>query len=207
MGLILYSSIHYLLTPVFLIHILWRSIKNPDYRKNVFQRFGYLQKDFKNKKTICVHAVSVGEVRAIAPAIEQILKTHKEYQILITTTTPTGKDQVFDIFEDRVEHSYLPWDLPHTIRRFLNKVRPEVFIIVETELWPNLFIQIKKNGIPLIIANARLSEKSTSGYLRFKKLTALMLEQVELLLAQTEIHAERFIQLGMPPHRIKVTLD
>ena len=152
---------------------------------------------------IWIHAVSVGETIAISSLVEKLL--HQGESILFTTTTPTGAAQVKQRFEDRVEHRYLPWDLPLFFTLFFKAHSPKLLLIVETEIWPNLLSATSKRKIPILLANARLSEKSCKGYMRFSGLTKQVLNSITVLLAQHEADAKRFKLLGMPENRLVVS--
>ena len=197
----LYSALYFLLLPLFLSRLLVRSLKAPAYRYRLLERFG-LQKRTSGHP-IWIHAVSVGETIAITPLVEKLLAQGES--ILITTTTPTGAAQVKQRFGDRVEHRYLPWDLPFFFDLFFRSHRPKLLLIVETEIWPNLLSSSSKRNIPILLANARLSDKSFLGYNRFSKLTQDALSSITLLLAQHETDAERFKRLGMPKDRMMVS--
>jgi len=145
---------------------------------------------------IWLHAVSVGEVRASAPLIKALARDYPGHRILITTMTPTGSATVHELFGAAVAHCYVPYDLPTAVWRFLNRTRPRFALIMETELWPNLFHQCRKRGIPLVLANVRMSEKSARGYQRFAGFTRSTLECINRVGAQTEADAERMRALG-----------
>src|SRR5690606_28087974 len=114
--------------------------------------------------SLWVHAVSLGEVNAAEPLIEALMQAYPQHRLVVTTVTPTGSERVRHLFGDRVFHVYLPYDLPLAVRRFLKRVRPLMGVIVETEIWPNLYFACRARGVPLMIANARLSERSLRGY-------------------------------------------
>ena len=201
MARLLYSAFYTLLLPLFIVRLLVRSIKAPAYRQRLFERFGIQQKSAG--KPIWIHAVSVGETIAISPLVEKFLDQGES--VLLTTTTPTGAAQVKQRFGDRVEHRYLPWDLPLFFNLFFRAHSPRLLLIVETEIWPNLLSVTSKRAIPIVLANARLSEKSFKGYMRFSCLTNQALNSITLLLAQHDADAERFKSLGMSGHRLKVS--
>src|SRR5690606_28766805 len=119
--------------------------------------------------------------------------------------TPTGSERIRALFGDRVQHCYLPYDLPWAAARFLDRLRPKLAVIMETELWPNHIHQCARRGIPVVLANARLSERSARGYARFSGLTRPMLGELSWLAVQTAPEAERFRRLGAPAERITVT--
>ncbi len=191
-----YSVILHLLTPVVLLRLLLRSIKAPQYRRRICERFGCIQDISSNhvslNQVIWIHAVSVGEFIAATPLIKRIKCEYPDYKILITTTTPTGSDRVKATFADEVEHCYLPYDLPFAVNIFLSRVKPSVALIMETEIWPNLYSQIKNRSIPLLIANARLSEKSFNGYQKLSGLVRESLANVDVICARDKQDVERF---------------
>jgi 3-deoxy-D-manno-octulosonic-acid transferase len=156
---------------------------------------------------IWVHAVSVGESIAAAPMIRALLQRYPQLPITVTCMTPTGSERIKALFveEPRVQHCYLPYDLPCAAKRFLDQVRPKLAVIMETELWPNHIHQCARRGIPVALANARLSERSARGYARFPKLTRPMLGEMSLFAVQTEAEAERFRQLGARTDTVEVT--
>lgn len=208
----LYIAATYLLTPIVLASLLWRGIRNRGYWQGLGQRFGRLP-DLPPTERIWVHAVSVGEVQAAAPLVRALSKRYPEYGILITTVTPTGQARVRSLFGDTVTHLYAPYDLPGVLRRFFDRVRPVAAIIMETELWPNLFHECGKRGVPLVLASARISPRSVNRYRRFLPLFRDALAHGIVIAAQSERDAERFLSLGANPARthrignIKFDLD
>ena len=119
--------------------------------------------------------------------------------------TPTGSDRVKALYGDSVHHIYCPYDLPGAQKRFFDQIHPQLALIVETELWPNTVAEAHKRNIPLIIANARLSEKSAKGYGKLGRLTRNMLGSIHTVACQNQDDGQRFIQLGLPSERLKVT--
>lgn len=202
MALALYSTLFRLLLPLFALRSLFRSRKAPSYRARMLERLGISAP--VGGQPFWIHAVSVGEVIAISPLVERLLLSNPDLSILITTMTPTGASQVRQRFAGRVHHRYIPWDTPGSVKRFLQRQQPFAGLIVETELWPNLLNQCQLRGVPLLLANARLSAKSMRGYQRFKSLTAIALNALTHICAQHSDDAERFIDLGVDPHRISV---
>jgi len=190
----LYSLLLYLLIPVALARLAWRGLRNRGYWHRWAERFGFVQR--LAGPVIWVHAVSVGEVRASAPLVKALQRDYPEQRILVTTMTPTGSATVRALFGDSVAHRYVPYDLPDAVHRFLNRTRPRLALIMETELWPNLFHQCHQRDIPLILANVRLSEKSARGYRRFAGLMRTTLANVTRVGAQAESDAERLRTLG-----------
>ena len=202
---ILYSLLLYLIFPLVVFRLFWRGRSNPGYRHRIAERLGYISFPRKNKPVIWVHAVSVGETIAVKPLVESLLDHYSDHQILLTTTTPTGSDMVKKLFSDRVEHVYFPYDLPGVIARFVNRVNPEIVVIVETEIWPNLYAKLNKEEIPLVLINARLSEKSTQKYLKFNNLIAETILNVNTLCVRSDVDAKRFRLLGATEKQLVVS--
>lgn len=199
----MYSLLLYLLFPVALLRLLWRSKSNPAYRKRIPERLGFVSND-SDLSIIWLHAVSVGETIAARPLIESLLETYPDYRVLVTTTTPTGSEQVKTLFSNRVAHVYFPYDLPEIIYRFLQRIKPVMLIVMETEIWPNLFASCNKRDIPILILNARLSEKSAKGYARFKGLIAETLANVDAISVRSKADATRFKSLGASDQQLEV---
>ena len=192
----LYSFIFYSLIPFILLRLYWRGFKAPNYRLRWMERLGFYSKKSK-QQVIWFHAVSVGEAIAVFPLIKQfILNCPPNQKILITTTTPTGSASVKAVMGDRVEHVYLPYDIPFAVKRFLAHFKPQKAIIMETEIWPNLFILTAKKNIPLFIINARLSENSCRGYQKISSLIHPTLASVTLVATQTEADEVRFRKIA-----------
>jgi len=201
---LLYSLFFYLLSPLLIVHLIWRGLRAPAYLARWRERFALINLSFKIRP-IWIHAVSVGEVHAARTLIRQLRQQYPSVPILVTTTTPTGSAQVTQLFADTVEHVYAPYDLPLVVQRFLSRVNPQLAIIMETEIWPNIFHYCATRKIPLILANARLSQRSTNSYARFKSLIGPTLASVRTLAAQSDNDAQRFISLGALPENTQVT--
>jgi len=202
---LLYSVILYLLIPFIILRLLVLSIRNPAYRKRIRERFGFVKIQDSKSPVIWIHAVSVGEVNASKPLIEQMLQSFPQYQILVTTMTPTGAEAVRYQFDSKAVHFYIPYDLPDAVNRFIIRIKPALLVVMETEIWPNLFYACKKNNIPVVIANARMSEKSCNGYKRLAVLTGKTLSNVSFVIAQGQADANRFVSLGLDENKIKVS--
>ncbi|MGO2200204.1 lipid IV(A) 3-deoxy-D-manno-octulosonic acid transferase [Pseudomonas helleri] len=202
----LYTLLFHLGLPLVAIRLWLRARKAPAYAKRIGERFA-LNMPAMQPGGIWVHAVSVGESIAAAPMIRALLQRYPQLPIIVTCMTPTGSERIQALFADepRIQHCYLPYDLPWAAARFLDRVQPTLAVIMETELWPNHIHQCAKRGIPVALANARLSARSAKGYARFAKLTRPMLEEMSLIAAQTETEAERFRQLGARPECVQVT--
>ena len=136
-----------------------------DYHVRWRERFGQFREP-RLAGCLWVHAVSVGEVNAAEPLVKALMEAYPQAPMLVTTVTPTGSERVRQLFGDSVHSVYLPYDLPFAVKRFLRNTRPRLAVIVETEIWPNLYFACRRHGIPLLIANARLSERSLRGYAR-----------------------------------------
>jgi len=200
----LYSILLYLLTPLVLLRLVWRGLRAPAYWQRWGERFGYIP-DAEGADPIWVHAVSVGEVQAAVPLLRALIKRYPDVPLLVTTTTPTGSEQVRNLFEARVQHVYMPYDLPDAMRRFLTRARPRLALIMETEIWPNLYHACVKRGVPVLLVNARLSARSAPGYRRVHRLTASTLSCLHSIAAQGRTDADHLVELGAPPERVKVT--
>ncbi len=199
----LYSLLLYLLTPLVLLRLVWRGVRAPAYWRRWGERFAWLPA-YQAVPRIWVHAVSVGETQAALPLVQALRERHPGHRLLITTTTPTGSGRVLALFGDSVEHVYLPYDLPGATRRFLATFQPSIALIMETELWPNLFRACRRRDIPLLLLNARLSERSLRGYQRVAALSRSTLADISWLAAQGEADARRFLALGAAPERVSV---
>jgi 3-deoxy-D-manno-octulosonic-acid transferase len=147
----------------------------------------------------------VGEAEALFPLVRQIQTQHPQLRLLITTTTPTGSARVKAVMQESVDHVYLPYDIPGAVCRFIKCFKPKAAVIVETEIWPNLFATCSKNGIPLYIINARLSEKSARGYQKIPSLMHPTLAGVKLIATQTQDDAKRFIAIGGDKEKVATT--
>jgi len=202
----LYTALFYLGLPLVAIRLWLRARKAPAYAKRIGERFSYGLPPLQ-PGGIWVHAVSVGESIAAAPMIRALLARYPQLPITVTCMTPTGSERIQAMFanEPRIQHCYLPYDLPCAAARFLDRAKPSLAVIMETELWPNHIHQCAKRGIPVALANARLSERSARGYARFARLTRPMLEEMSLLAVQTATEAERFLSLGARPEAVQVT--
>ncbi|MEZ1320455.1 lipid IV(A) 3-deoxy-D-manno-octulosonic acid transferase [Pseudomonas fluorescens] len=202
----LYTALFYLGLPLVAIRLWLRARKAPAYARRIGERFSYGMPTLQ-PGGIWVHAVSVGESIAAAPMIRALLQRYPTLPITVTCMTPTGSERIQALFanEPRIQHCYLPYDLPCAAARFLDRAQPKLAVIMETELWPNHIHQCAKRGIPVALANGRLSERSARGYGRFSKLTAPMLAEMSFFAIQTETEAQRFRNLGARPETVEVT--
>lgn len=205
MARLLYTLLLYLLAPLMLVRVALRGLRNRDYLRRWRERFGYVPR-LTGARSIWLHAVSVGEVNALARLVEGLLARHPEIPLILTTGTPTGSARARQLFGARVHHTYLPYDLPGTVRRFFARTRPRLGVIAETEIWPNLYTTAGRQRVPLLIVNARLSERSMRGFaiLPGVRLIRAALDAVVLVLAQSEVDARRYRRLGARPERVRV---
>ena len=198
MNRFLYTVLLALILPLVPLKLLWRGIKQPAYLKLWPERFGFYttKLDQPIKPIIWLHCVSVGETRAAQPLVKQLQITYPNHQILLTHGTPTGREASEALFGDSVVRAYLPYDLPFLVNQFLNHFKPNIGLIMETELWFNLIAVCKQNNIPLLLLNARLSEKSFNGYQKLGKLVHEGLQNLSAVGAQTADDAQRLQALG-----------
>lgn len=201
---IIYTLLLYLIQPFVWLKLLWRSRKAPAYRQRWLERYGFCKNKVK-PNGILVHAVSVGETIAAIPLIKALQQKYPQLPITVTTMTPTGSERVKTLLKDSVSHVYLPYDLPGAIKRFLKTTKPKIVIIMETELWPNLISQCYKQKIPLIIANARLSERSAARYGKLGKAVKQLFSKISMVAAQNQQDGERFVSLGLPADHLAIT--
>ena len=205
----LYSLALYALLPVTIYHLVWRGFRHPAYlsRWNErYARYGDAPAFAPGEDgTLWVHAVSVGEVAAAAALVNALLAKYPQRRLVVSCITPTGSDRIRALWGDRVEHVYLPYDLPGAVGRFLARYRPAQALIMETELWPNLLFGCRDRGIPVSILNARLSARSLRGYQVLAPLVSRALATVAHVCAQTEADGRRFLVLGARPEAVAVT--
>lgn len=199
----LYSLIFTLCLPLVLLRLLYRAWRAPAYARRWSERFA-LGGDLR-AGGIWVHAVSVGESIAAAPMVRELLRRHPQLPITITCMTPTGSEQIRKLFGDQVGHAYLPYDLPWLQRRLIRRLQPRIAIIMETELWPNLVAECRRAGVPVVLANARLSQRSARGYQRVAWLVRPMFAALDWVAVQSAAEAERFVALGVRQAALTVT--
>lgn len=199
----LYTGLFYLSVPFVLARLAWRGRKEPAYRLRWRERFALYERA-TTPGVVWIHAVSVGEAEAAFPLVRALARRLPQLPFLVTTTTPAGSARVRAALGDAVQHVYLPYDLPDALNRFFDAFRPVLAVVMETEIWPNLFIACGRRGIPLCIANARLSERSARGYTRIAGFTRAVLAPVSLIAAQTEADAARYLALGASETQVRV---
>lgn len=199
----IYTLLHYLAIPGILLRLLWRSRQAVSYRKRWNERFGYIERI--DRPSIWVHAVSVGEALAAIPLIKSLKKQFPDHNLMVTTTTPTGSAQVKKHLDNEVTHVYAPYDIPDCVYRFLRRSNTKLCIIMETELWPNLLRCCKLKNIPVMLANARISERSKRNYKLVRHLTKTMLQTYNIVAAQGLLDGERLLELGLDPDKLIIS--
>lgn len=201
----MYSLVLYVLAPVTIYHLIWRGFRQPAYFQRWGERYGCYGDAAPEHAPLWLHAVSVGEVAAAGPLVDALLANHPDRRMVITSITPTGSERVQALWGDRVAHVYLPYDLPGAVARFLRHFRPEMALIMETELWPGLLFGCRDHGVRVNIINARLSARSLRGYRVLAPLVSRALATVRRVCAQSHADAERFIRLGARPDTVVQT--
>ncbi len=181
--------------PLVLLRLWWRGRREAGYRESIGERFGRYDEPFAGK-LVWIHAVSVGEVRAAAPLVQRLRDALPDHEILLTCMTAAGRATIRQVYGESVMTAYLPYDFPSTVRRFVEHFRPRFGVIMETELWPNLLAACAAHRIPMLLANARMSERSARGYARWAALTRPGLRSLAAVLAQSEADAQRLRDLG-----------
>ncbi len=202
-----YTLLTYLLLPLIFVRLWWRSLKDARYRQRWSERMAYYPRNAfdTSKAGIVFHTVSVGELHAAVPLIRACQENLPDWTFTITTTTVTGSARLKDIFGESVQHCYIPYDLPGAVQRFLQAVKPQALIIMETELWPNLLHYCVLDNIKLLLLNARLSEKSFLRYQKYPRMSREMLESFNVVAAQFEQDANNFRRLGLPASALHIS--
>jgi 3-deoxy-D-manno-octulosonic-acid transferase len=199
----LYTLLWLVLLPLAFVYLAWRAPRQPEYLRHWRERLGGAPRPASPAPTLWIHAVSVGETRACAPLLHALRQRLPGARLLLTHGTPTGRATGRALFGDSVCQAYLPYDLPWLCARFLERQRPVLGIVMETEVWPNMYQACAARGVPLYLANARLSARSAAGYARVPGLTRQAFACLAGILAQTEADAQRFRDLGAA--RVAVT--
>jgi 3-deoxy-D-manno-octulosonic-acid transferase len=190
-----YTAALGLALPLILLRLWWRGRREPGYRQHIGERLGRYQLP-AGEKLVWVHAVSVGEGRAAAPLVRRLQQALPDHGILMTCTTAAGRETLKQVYGESVQVSFLPYDFPGAVQRFLEHFRPRLGVIMETEIWPNLLAGCAENAIPVVLANARMSEKSARGYERWPGLTRPAFASLAAVCAQSAADAERLRALG-----------
>jgi 3-deoxy-D-manno-octulosonic-acid transferase len=191
----LYTLAWYLVLPLLPLRLWWRGRREPGYREHIGERFGRYR-GAPRQPVLWIHAVSLGETRAVVPLVERLQRAYPGATVLLTHMTATGRAAGRELFGESVAQAWLPYDVPFAVRAFLRHFRPRAGMLVETELWPNLVARSKAAGVPVYLVNARLSERSADRYARVGWLARPMLAAMAGVAAQTAAHAARFAALG-----------
>lgn len=199
----LYIALTYLLVPLALILLLWRGIRDRSYWRDLNERFGFGARE--SRPGIWVHAVSMGEVQASAPLVRSLRARYPQLPLVLTTVTPTGAQRARALFGDDVHVRYIPFDLPGCVRRFFDRTQPRLAVILETELWPNLYHECGYRRVPLVLASARISPRSVNRYRRLVRLFRETLSHGIVIAAQSKADAERFELIGANPEHTHIT--
>jgi 3-deoxy-D-manno-octulosonic-acid transferase len=214
----LYTVLIYCAVPFAFAVVLWRGLRDRGYWQGLGERFGLGRRLGRtgttgatgstgargSTVTIWLHAVSLGEMSAAAPLVRALRARYPESALVLTTATPTGRARARSLFGDEVDVRFLPYDMPGAVTRFLERIRPRLALIMETEIWPNLFHVVERRGVPLVLASARLSANSVMRYLRFGGLFRGIFSASSLIAAQTAVDAERFVTIGAQSARTRV---
>lgn len=192
---LIYSIFSYLSIPFIIFYLFKRSIKNKKYLDNFNERFALNLPKKNNSPIIWIHAVSVGETRAIRMLVYLLDKHYPNYQLLITQMTPTGRDTAKELFPNAI-CCYLPYDIPYAIKKFYKYFKPKIALIMETEIWPNIIHHAKKNHTPIFLINARLSAKSLKSYKLINFFILPLINKLTMIITQDETTLNNFKILG-----------
>ncbi len=188
--------------PLILLRLWWRGRREPGDREHVEERLG-IYTGAQPQRTLWIHAVSVGEARAAAPLVRELARAYPDHTLVMTCTTAAGRETLQQVYGESVLRAFLPYDYPEAVQGFLERFRPRLGVLMETELWPNLLAQCERHGVPVVLANARMSETSARGYQRWRVLTGPGVRSLAAACAQSEEDAARLRALGAP--RVEVT--
>ena len=197
---LLYTILLRLALPLILLRLWWRGRREPGYREGIEERFGFYAGE-RPERVIWVHAVSVGEARAAAPLERAHQRAYPDHSILMTGTTAAGRETIKQVYGESVMVAFLPYDYPESVQSFIERWHPRLGILMETEIWPNLLARCATNGIPVVLANARMSEKSARGYQRWSVLSRPAIGSLAAVCAQSEADAGRLRALGAARRR------
>ena len=181
--------------PFILGRLWWRSRREPGYRERISERFGRYDRP-PPPRIVWIHTVSVGEARAAAPLVRALKQALPEHTLLLTCMTAAGRETLKQLYGETVQCAWLPYDYPGSVQRFLEHFRPQAGVIMETEMWPNLLAACAANGVPMLLANARMSERSFRGYRRWASVTGAGIRSLATVCAQSEEDADRLRKLG-----------
>ena len=184
---------------------LWiRGRRDPAYRERRGERLGFVPATLP-RQVVWFHTVSAGETLGAVPLIRAIKRVIPDVPFLVTTTTPSGSAEVRKHLGMEVEHCYCPYDFPKAVRRFIDSVEPRALVLMETELWPNIIRECRRRNVPVYLVNARLSERSATGYKRLTALMGSVLTNMTHIYCQYQDTAERFAALGVKRENLSVT--
>lgn len=202
----IYNFLIHLILPLLPLRLLWKSRKNSNYRKRMLERFGLGNLPIIDS-SIWIHAVSLGEAISAVPLIKDLMCAYPRTKIVVTNMTPTGAQRIQEIFKSnpQILQLYIPYDYPFAIKRFLRHLRPKILILMEAELWPNILRLTAKKNIPIIIANACLSERSVKNYKKFGVFIQPILKYLTCVATQSKLDAERFATIGVTKEKILIT--
>ena len=193
----LYTAVISLLLPAYFLRLCWKGLKNKEYLFRWGERLGLSSHGpSEGKSIIWIHAVSVGEVNASMSLLRKLLEDYPNSEILVTTTTPTGSKLLIERLGGKVKHQYLPVDIPFFVTLFLERWKPKMLILIETEIWPNIINSCKEKDIYTALVNARLSEKSKNNYIKYSSLIRPAIDSIDIILAQFESDKNRFQELS-----------
>ncbi|MEZ7818023.1 MAG: 3-deoxy-D-manno-octulosonic-acid transferase [Candidatus Azotimanducaceae bacterium] len=203
LALYLYRILLWLALPIVYVRLLLRTRREPAYAARRGERFGRVPVSI-NPGAIWFHTVSAGESIAAAPLISKMINSLPEQNFLVTTMTPTGSEQVLQRLGDSVDHCYAPYDFTFAVGNFLRTTQPRMLVLMETEIWPNLIMQAKAQDIPVLLINARMSERSARGYQRISWLSRPVLGAISHIACQSAEHMQRFVDLGVDAEKVSV---
>lgn len=192
-----YRALIFLLAPVAIAYTVYRAVKDGGWRY-FLQRFGFGYLPVQ-APSVLIHCASVGEFNAAKPLILRLRDRYPDYQLIVSTNTPTAAKLVSAQADERITHVYMPLDYPFAVNRLLARARPISVLILETEIWPTLFFQTAKKGIDMAIINGRLSDKTLRASRFLKKEQQASLKNLSLILTRSEDDHLRFLDLGAEP--------
>jgi len=196
-----YSLLLWIAFPLIVLKLWLRGRREAGYRKGVGERFGRYSQS-PGAPVIWLHAVSVGEVRASVPLVNALRAEYPDHLMLLTCMTASGRDAIDQAYGESVLAAFLPYDYPFAVRRFLDHFRPRFGVLMETEIWFNLLAECHRRSLDVVLANARMSPRSTSGYRRVIALARPAFESLAAVCAQSEADANRIASLGA--HKVSV---
>ncbi len=210
MNRFLYNIVlHTLVAPFLAAYYLPRVVLGKKYRRSLQGKLGRLPEDLipedLPKPRVWFHAVSVGEVNALGPLVKSFKHLNPSASVIVSTGTETGQDKALESICGVDGFFYLPLDFPAFVNSVVARIQPDLFVLMETELWPNLIHSIKSNGAAIALANGRISDRSFPRYKRLRRFFSPTLDRIDLFLMASEMDAQRIAEMGAPPDRIRVT--